>query len=41
MGLLTYLKKMKKKSKEAKLLVLGLDNSGGLIRQNDYFEVSL
>ncbi len=28
MGLLTYLKKMKKNSKEAKLLVLGLDNAG-------------
>ena len=28
MGLLSYLKKMKKSSKEAKLLVLGLDNAG-------------
>lgn len=28
MGLLTYLKKMKKDSNEAKLLVLGLDNAG-------------
>ena len=38
MGLLTYLKKMKKGSEEAKLLVLGLDNAGNLNRKDHISE---